>query len=163
MWINPALEYNLFPYSESTRRQFRIGTKIVPNYLEYVEETIYDKNKELLWSSEIEFDLRLMQPWGSVDAGVTLSTYLHDFSKNHARFYTHSNFKLWKGLSLNTQASISLIRNQLFLSKSGLDLADIYLERKAVATNYRYGMYMGLTYTFGSIYKTAVNQRFGYW
>ena len=162
-WFNPAIEYNFFPYSESTRRQFRIGARLKPNYREYIEETIYDKQEELLWSSELRMDVEMMEPWGSIDAGVRLSSYLHDFSKNSAQLWGRSSLKVWKGLSVDTHASIALLRNELNISKAGRDLADIYLERKAVETNYRYSMHVGLTYTFGSIYRAVINERFGYW
>ena len=38
---------------------------------------------------------------------------------------------------------------------------EILLERRALLTNYRYGAFVGISYTFGSIFNSVVNPRFG--
>jgi len=47
LWnIAPAVEFNVFPYAESTRREFRILYKTRFTDIRYVEETLYDKIHE---------------------------------------------------------------------------------------------------------------------
>lgn len=42
----PAVEFNVFPYSESTRRELRILYRVGLNAVKYREETIYLKMSE---------------------------------------------------------------------------------------------------------------------
>ena len=44
----PAIEYNLFPYSQYTRRQLRLGYAVGPYRARYVEETLFFKLSETL-------------------------------------------------------------------------------------------------------------------
>ena len=46
--VAPAVEFNVFPYSESTRRQLRFTYWIGTNLVRYREETIYEKLRENL-------------------------------------------------------------------------------------------------------------------
>jgi hypothetical protein len=43
----------------------------------------------------------------------------------------------------------------------GASYEDILLMRKQLATSFEYYFYVGLSYTFGSIYSNVVNPRFG--
>ncbi|MBI4811658.1 MAG: hypothetical protein HY800_09520, partial [Ignavibacteriales bacterium] len=43
LYAAPGIEYNLFPYSESTRRQLRFLYRVGYEYIRYKEETIYYK------------------------------------------------------------------------------------------------------------------------
>jgi hypothetical protein len=55
----PAIEYNFFPYSESTRRQLRVLWKPGYNSYHYREETIYDKTEEGRWGQTVSVTLEL--------------------------------------------------------------------------------------------------------
>lgn len=46
--LSPGIEYNVFPYSESTKRQIRFTYKVGAGYTEYNDTTIYNKIKENL-------------------------------------------------------------------------------------------------------------------
>jgi hypothetical protein len=47
--LMPGIEYDVFPYSESTRRQLRILYTAGFTYANYMDSTIYDKVRENLW------------------------------------------------------------------------------------------------------------------
>jgi hypothetical protein len=66
-----------------------------------------------------------------------------------------------RGFTVNLDGSISRVRNQLYLSSAGLDQTDVLLRQRALATNYRYFSFVGITYRFGSIFNSVVNSRFG--
>jgi len=53
-----------------------------------------------------------------------------------------------------------LIRNQLYLARSGLSDEEILTERRQLATDSRYSISFGFSYTFGSIFNNVVNPRF---
>ena len=70
----PAFEYNIFPYSESTRRQLRLVYGMGTSYRDYYETTIYDKEQELLFNQVIWANYRLIQKWGSINIHVKKSS-----------------------------------------------------------------------------------------
>ena len=47
--LKPALEYSFFPYREATRRSITIAWRSGAGYNNYLEETIFDKNTEILF------------------------------------------------------------------------------------------------------------------
>jgi hypothetical protein len=160
--IDPALEYNLFKYAESTRRQLRFKYSIGAEYNKYIDTTIFDKTTELLYSHSLGIAYKVIETWGSVSTTLSGSNYLHDFSKNRLSLYTNLSVRLFKGLSVDIQGQVQLIRNQLYLSKAGATPEEILTQQKQLATQYSYYGSVGLTYTFGSIYNNVVNPRFGY-
>ncbi|MBC7362359.1 MAG: hypothetical protein H5U06_08775 [Candidatus Aminicenantes bacterium] len=158
----PAVEYNYFPYSESTRRQLRFLYRIGYNLNFYREETIYDKTRESLLGEALSITLEIKEPWGNISSSIEGFHYFHDFSKNHLVFWTNLNLRLYRGFSVGISGRFSKINDQIYLAKGDLSLEDILLQRKALATAYSYGISLGVSYTFGSIYAGVVNPRFGY-
>ncbi len=157
----PAIEYNFFPYSKSTRRQLRMLYRLSFNSVKYREETIYFKTYESLWSEALSITLALKEKWGSVSTTLQGSHYFHDFSKNRLSLYTTLNLNLFKGLSFFTFGGGSMIHDQLSISRAGLSFEDAILYRKQRETSYSYFFSIGLSYTFGSIFTNVVNPRFG--
>lgn len=80
--LAPAVEFNLFPYSQSTRRQLRFLYRAGLSAVKYREETIYHKTSENLWSEALTATLELREKWGTVSTSLGGSHYFHDFSKN---------------------------------------------------------------------------------
>lgn len=159
--LAPALEYNLFPYSQSTRRQLRFLYKPGWNRRSYEEITIYDKSQETLWEESLELTLELKQTWGTVETSLEGSHYFHDFSKNRLELYSQLSLQLFKGVSFDLYGSFSLIHDQLSLPQGGATSEEILLQRKQLATQYNYFGSIGVSYTFGSIYNNVVNPRLG--
>ncbi len=157
----PALEYNVFPYSDFTRRELRLLYRLGYSYSVYNEVTIYDKTEEGRFSESLEIVLELKQPWGSVETSLQGSHYFFDFSKNSLTFYSELSLRLFKGFSLNLRGSYSMIHNQLSLQKSDIRPEEVLLRRKQLETQYSYWGSIGISYTFGSIYNNIVNPRFG--
>ena len=52
--VGPAIEYDIFPYSESTRRIFRIFYVLNYGYHNYADTTVFLKTEESLWSQRLE-------------------------------------------------------------------------------------------------------------
>jgi hypothetical protein len=157
----PAIEYDIFPYSESTRRQLRIAYLLSYQYRRYEEETIFDKLHEHLVQGQLSVTLELKQTWGSVVTRLEESHYIHDFSKNRVELSLETSLRLVQGLSVDIFGNVSMIHDQLSLTKSGASTEEILLQQRQLATQYQYYTSIGLSYTFGSIYNNVVNPRFG--
>jgi hypothetical protein len=159
--LAPGIEYDLFPYSESTRRQLRILYSAGINIVNYMDSTIYNKIRENLWLHSLSASYEVVQKWGSIDFTLEYSNYLHDWSKNNLSFDGYLSLRVAKGLSLTFGGGASMIHDQLNLVKQDLTYDEILLQRKEIATQYEYFVSFGLSYTFGSIYNNVVNPRFG--
>ena len=157
----PAVEYDIFPYSEATRRQLAFLYSVGVNQIDYRETTIFGKDEERLFDHNASVSLDLKQRWGSVNTTVEGSQYLHDLSKYRAELFTDLDVRLFKGLSLNTFASVSYVRNQLYLPVGNASTEEVLLRLRQLQTSYFYYTSIGVSYTFGSIYNTVVNPRFG--
>ncbi len=156
-----GIEYDVFPYNESTSHQFRILYKLGADKFQYFDTTIFEKTEELVGTHILSASLIFQQPWGSVEFTVAGSQYLHDLSKTELNIFANLQLRLFEGLSLRIVGSYSSIHDQLFLPKAGLTSEEILLQRSQLATNYSYYTSIGITYTFGSIYNNIVNPRFG--
>jgi hypothetical protein len=161
IYLAPGLEYNLFPYNESTRKQLRFLYRISENIFRYNEETIYGKLRENLTQQSLMVSLDLKQVWGSVSLAVEGSNYLYDFKKNNLNVYSELSLRIIEGLSFTLYGQYAVVHDQLSLPKGDASTEQILLQRKQLETQYQYYSSIGLTYTFGSIYNNIVNPRFG--
>jgi len=156
-----AVEYNIYPYAESTKRQFRLLYQVGLTRIRYREETIYDKTRETLWSESLSATLDLKQPWGTISTSLEGQHYFHDFAKNRLNLNAEISFRIFRGLNFNIHGSGSRVRDQLYLAKGGASLEEVLLRRRQLETTYNYYFSVGLSYTFGSIFSNVVNPRFG--
>ena len=157
----PAIEYSLFPYDEATRRQLVFQYAAGVAAMRYREETIFDRMAETRPTHAFTVGYDVRQPWGSANATLLASNYLDDFARNRLEFDMSWNFRVISGLQCQMGASTSLIHDQLSIPKRGATDEEILLEQRALRTDYRYQMRAGFSYTFGSIYNSVVNPRFG--
>ena len=158
--LSPALEYSFFPVSEVTRRQFRGIYQIGIRSLRYLEPTIYDKTAEMLPFHQLTGVFGMIEPWGTLSAGVSGYQYLRDTSKNRLSFDMDVSWRIIEGLLLRITGSASLIRNQISLAKESGDPNQFLLNGRQLPTNFNYYSSVGLSYTFGSIKNSVVNPRF---
>jgi hypothetical protein len=157
----PALEYDVFPYSESTKKQLRFIYSIGPKFGWYHEETVYDKIKETLWGQSLAATFELKQDWGTLGATLEGSHYFHDLSKNRVSLQGEVSLRIFKGLNFNVDGGGSRIHDQLALPKGGATFEEVLLQRQQLATTYNYFFSVGLSLSFGSIHSNVVNPRFG--
>ncbi|MBI4646837.1 MAG: hypothetical protein HY738_09655 [Bacteroidia bacterium] len=159
--VSPALEYNLFKYSESTRRQLRFLYYIGGSYYSYIDTTIFDKTENFLYGQKLNIAFEMIEQWGSASTSLVGSAYFHDLSKNRLNLNSSLRIRIFKGFYFDISGGISFIHDQLSLPKYGATNEQILLRQKQLATNYSYWASAGITYTFGSIYSNVVNPRFG--
>lgn len=158
--LAPALEFSIFPISEVMRRQFRWVYQVGARDLNYIETTIYDKNRETLPFHQMTGIFGVVEPWGTMSAEVNAYQYFHDLSKNRFSLELDFSWRVVEGLFLRLSGSASLINNQISLAKSSGAAADFLLNGRQLPTSFNYNSSIGINYTFGSIHNTAVNPRF---
>jgi len=161
--LAPALEYNVFPYSQSTRRQIRFEYDLGYTMFAYRDTTIFFKLKESMPYHRLATAVATREPWGSIDVGAAATQYLHDLSTYRVSNFGELSLRLFKGFTLNGFGSYDIIYDQF-----GLALKDFTPEQKLtrqfqLGTRYRYYGYISLNYTFGSIFNNIVNPRMNSW
>ncbi len=156
----PGIEYSIFPYSEATRKSITVAYKFGVGYHNYLEETIFGKEEEVLWSHGLVASITFQQPWGNVRGGIHGSHFFHDLRSNRAEIYSVMNLRLFSGLALNFWGTLNLINDLVALPKGDLSLEDILLQQRRQATSYQAQGSVGLSYTFGSKFTNVVNPRF---
>lgn len=82
--VAPAVEYNIFPYSESTRREFRLLYRVGYTNILYIEETIFDKMQEGLFNESLSATFEIKERWGSVRTTLEGSHYFFQFQQKPA-------------------------------------------------------------------------------
>jgi Protein of unknown function, DUF481 len=160
-FIGPAIEYNIFPYSQYTRRQLRVGYALGPYYARYREETLFFRTSEAMVQQEATVTIDQREPWGSLQAEVEYSTFLPDASLYRIQLEGDVNVRLARGLSLSVEGTTSRLRDQLSIPRRGVTAEEVLLRLRRLRSGYQYDLRIGLTYTFGSIFNTIVNPRFG--
>ena len=160
LYIAPAIEYDIFPYRESTRRELTVQYGVGYQLNRYVDTTIYDKINERLPVHYLSLEYRTRQPWGSVNISAEHRNYISDGSKRNTELGAEFDVRIYRGLSVNMGANYNWIRDQIYLPKGEQDQVDVLLRRRALLTGFEYGLYGGLSYTFGSIFNNIVNPRF---
>ncbi len=157
--FGPAIEYNIFPWDESDRKEFTIAYHVKANYFKYNELTIYDRLKEWRASESLELTFSLNQPWGEVDLSLEASHYFYDFSKNRLSLESDISVNVAKGLSIFTQLETDFIHDQLYLPAGETTREEILLKQKKLATNFEFNIELGFRLTFGSVYNNIINRR----
>lgn len=159
--LAPTIEYDIFPYQASTRKLLTLQYAVGVTQFVYLDSTIFDRTEESLVDQSLTASANVTQPWGSISASLEAAAYLRDFNKNHVTLFGSIDVRVVKGLSVNLFGDASLLHDQLYLSKRNLSTEDVLLQRRQLATNYRYFAFVGLSYQFGSAVNNIVNPRFG--
>lgn len=156
----PSVEYDIYPYSESTHRQLRIMYSAGYQYNKYIDSTIFNVENEGLYLQMLNVAFQVQKKWGSINMALVGSNYFHDFSKNRLELNSSINIRVFKGLSLQINGGVAHINDQLNLKKGDISEAERLLQLRELATKYRIEGGIEITYTFGSIYNNVVNPRF---
>jgi hypothetical protein len=158
--VAPAIEWNYYPYTEATRRQFVVLYTIGYNHYNYVEETIYSRTEETRFDHRLQVGYESRQPWGSAYLSGNASSFLHDWGLNRLGINGGISVRLARGLELDMYGGYSRVRDQITLRKGDASDEEIFLRLRELATGYQANLQVGLSYTFGSFLNTIVNPRF---
>lgn len=158
--IGPAIEYDVFPYSQSTRRQIVFRYSVGLKTLKYDSLTIYDKLNETLPDHRLIIASEATQPWGSVFGSVAASQYLSQPSKYRIDGFMYAEWRVTRGLRVNFDIGYTKFRDQINLKKGTATPQEVLLRLRQLQTGYYYYGSVGLSYTFGSVFSNVVNPRF---
>jgi hypothetical protein len=158
--IGPAIEYDVFPYSQSTRRQIIIRYSVGIKTLRYDSLTIYDKLEETLPDHRLIVASEATQPWGSVYGSLSASQYLSEPSKYRIDGFMYAEWRITRGLRVNFDLGYTKFRDQINLKKGTATPQEVLLRLRQLQTGYSYYGSVGLSYTFGSVFSNVVNPRF---
>lgn len=155
-----GIEYNLFPYSQATRRELvvRYAAGMVGYW--YADTTIFDKIRESLPRHFLEVEYRTREPWGSASVTARHRNFMTDATKRTTEINAGFNVRLFRGFSVNANGGYEWIRDQVYLPRGEQDAVDVLLRRRALLSGFQYDVRLGVSYTFGSIYNNVVNPRF---
>lgn len=159
--VSPAIEYNYFPWTEATRHQLTMLYYVGPNYYQYYNTTVFDQDEETRVNHTLLLALTQRQKWGNTNLTLEGAQYFHDPQRNHVTISGFVDLRLGRGFSLNFRGSASRVRDQIYIAANAQSERDILTQRQQLQTNFRYNTNVGIGYTFGSIYNSIVNQRFG--
>ena len=154
-----AIEWNFFPYSESTRRQLTFQYILGITSYDYIEETVYEKTEQTAGSHMFRTSFDMRQTWGSLSADLDFFQYLYDTSLNRKSLQVEGDVRLFKGFALNFNVRTAGIHDQIYLPKGDATDEEVLARQRQLATSFRHSFRVGISYTFGSIFSNVVNTR----
>lgn len=159
-YLKPAIEYDLFPYEKSFEKQLRIAYFIGYRYNNYVDTTIFNKTKELLYVQNLNVNFAVVKKWYDVSLSLNANQFLNNLSLIGIDAELDLSIRIFKGLNLSIYSGYSIIHNQVNLSKAEISQEDLLLDIRQMQTNYSYYVNIGFSYHFGSKFNNVVNPRF---
>ncbi|MEJ2205168.1 MAG: hypothetical protein P8170_13790, partial [Gemmatimonadota bacterium] len=156
----PAIEFSFFPYEEATRRSLTVFYKIGPAYRDYIDLTVFGKAEETRFEESMQIEFSQRQPWGDASFSVTGSHFLHDFDRNNLSIRGDVDFRIVRGFSVNARGDIAWVDDQIYLSAEGASDEETLLRLRQRGTDFNYGLTIGFSIQFGSIFNNVVNNRF---
>lgn len=158
--LAPALEYSLWDYADSNQRELTFLYQIGAGHNRYIEETILGKTSETVYDNALSITLSLNQPWGTVRTSLNGTAYLNNWSEYSVGVSSSLMLHLGRGFSLNLFGSYTKQQNQIALPMAAATPDQVLLHLTQLPSSYNYFGFVGLSYTFGSIFNNAVNARF---
>jgi hypothetical protein len=158
----PGLEYDFFPYSESSRRSLTVRYTAGAVHNKYAELTVFDKLSETVPKHYLSVVLGLRQPWGSLNIYSNYSQQINHLDRYRESIFSDTSVRLFKGFSFNVFAEYDKIADQISLTKGGATETEVLLRLQQLQTNYSYYLSFGVSYSFGSIFNSIVNPRFSF-
>ncbi len=155
----PALEYNIYPYGQSTYRQLTFRYQLEGAQFDYQQVTVEGKLAETLPRHSLTVGASFQQPWGEIEAALRGTQYLHDPAVHRIDTFARVELRLFRGLSFDVSAEFARIKDQFFLPAEGLTPEEILLRRRQRETDFSIDLSLGITIRFGSVFANVVNPR----
>ena len=160
IFVGPGVEYNIYPYSESTRRAIVFRYTVELTYFDYELTTVLGQTEETIARHKLQVRASIQQTWGEIYGSVEGIQYLNDPSTHRINSFLRLEYRIFRGFNIDIFARYSRIKDQFFLAAEGLTPAEILLERRQRETEFRFDIGLGLSYRFGSKFANVVNPRF---
>ncbi len=158
--LRPAIEYNIYPYSENSTKRFTLLYSAGLDYRDYTELTVFDKLEESLFRQSLDIEFEQTQKWGDMSIDFEFDQFLHDLSLFSISINPNIELNIVKGLSIEFGGDISYVADRVNIAKAEISDQDIILQNRQLDTSYSYSSYFGFNYRFGSQNNNIVNPRF---
>lgn len=155
----PAIEFNIFPYAQSTHRRLSLLYAVGAAAFDYQVLTVENRRSEVRPLHVLEVEASFTQPWGELDGGLSATQYLHNLRTHRIDTFTRLEIRLVRGLELEVGGRFSRIKDQFFLPAAGLTPEEILVRRRQRETDFRFRFDVGLSFRFGSAFTNVVNPR----
>ncbi|MFQ5550820.1 MAG: hypothetical protein ACE5FJ_06245, partial [Gemmatimonadales bacterium] len=159
--IAPALEFNVFPYAESTRRQMTFQLRVGASHFNYEEVTILEKLSETRPTASLQGAYEVVQPWGSIEGSIEGFIFVDDPKYHRVDVFGETDIRIVRGLNFNTFGGFSRIKDQIYLPLEEFSDEERLTGQFQLGTDYSFFFGFGLRYEFGSIFNNVVNPRMG--
>jgi len=160
MRVKPAVEYNVYPYSEASTKRFSFNYSIGPEYYDYTDTTIFNVVTEVQFRHGVYMEFNQTQKWGNVSLDAGAEQFLHQLSLFNVFVNPNIEWQIFKGLSIDIGGFVSFVNDRINIAKSDISDEDILLGIRQLDTDFTYFSYFGVNYRFGSKYNNFVNVRF---
>ncbi|MGH1387025.1 hypothetical protein [Kordia sp.] len=160
--FRPAIEYNFFSYEQSAKKQLVLSYRNGLVFNDYIEQSVFGKEKELIFEHSILLGGSVRQEWGNINGEVSFNQYLHDTTLNSLGFYLGASIRVFKGFNFDVGGNYSITRNQINVPAADVSLEELLLQQQQLQSGYNYWVTIGFSYSFGSIYNSIVNPRFNF-
>lgn len=160
--VSAGVEYDVFPYGESTRRSLTIQYLAGQTDYEFAAETIFGKLTEKVAHHTLNVSLGLRQPWGQAGSTFVFTQQLEELDRTRTTFLGNLSVRLTRNLSLTGSGTYARIRDQFTLEKGEATEEDVLLQQRQLATGHRYSVSVGVAFSFGALSSATVNPRFGF-
>ncbi len=160
IFVGPALEYNIYPYSESTRRVIVFRYTVELTYYDYELITVQGVEEETTGRHRLRVRASIQQPWGEIFAFIEGIQYFNDPATHRINSFLRLEYRIFRGLNIDIFTRYSRIKDQFYLPAEGLTPEEILLRRRQRETDFRFDVGVGLSYRFGSKFANVVNPRF---
>jgi len=160
--VAPAIEYNFFRYSQSTRRQLRALYTLSLKPTRYRDETVFGKTRETLFKQDLSLTLDLREKFGTISVSAEGSDDLNHLGRYRVDTFGMINLRLYKGLSVYVLGGYSWLHNaQPSLRLREPTTEELLLRLVEVPMTSNHFLAVGFQFQFGSIFTNVINPRFG--
>ena len=115
----PGVEFNVFPYSESTRRSLTFQYLLTVNHFEWADTTIFGEIEETRLGHSATASIQMNQPWGNIRLNLSGNQYFHDLSKCGVQVGGNMRWRIFRGFSLRFGGNYGWVRDQALHREGG--------------------------------------------
>jgi hypothetical protein len=161
--VGPAIEYNIYPYAEATRKQFRFLYIPYYEYSDYIDSTVHNKIKENRFNHELNIMVTYNAPAFRIDAAASAVSSLTDFSQHEfgCSIFWRRTFEKQR-INFNINASFIYSNDQVGLKKETASMEEFLLNKCELESEFSYTIGFSISYRFGSKQDNTVNPRFSF-
>jgi hypothetical protein len=159
--LAPAVEWNYFPYSDYPRRQLCVLYELGLYAADYYEETLFGRLSDTRAQHSLSTTYEQREPWGSLQGRFETTSFVPDAKQYRLELESEVSLRVARGLALTALLRALRIRDQISLPRRGATPEEVLLRLRRLQSGYELDFEIGLTYQFGSPFRSMVNPRFG--